>query len=114
MFAVPTAFLPLVFTMTAVATVTLALGGAATSPVFLACIVSYTTVAGGGVVHALIRGKPAQKEEEDPKEELEVAAQKEVTKDDTGEPKEKLVPDSTDANAGEIGGRCLLKGSMDM
>jgi hypothetical protein len=46
------------------ATVLLALGGAATSPVFLACAVSYTTVTSAGMIHDLVRGKPAQELDE--------------------------------------------------
>ena len=53
--------MPLVFTFTMLVSLILALGGAATTPVFLACATSYTVVAGRGVVHRIILGsKPKE------------------------------------------------------
>lgn len=54
MVAVPCAFMPAIMTLTTIASMTLALGGAATTPVFLASIVSYTTVCGLGLVQDVV------------------------------------------------------------
>jgi len=54
MVAVPCAFVPAVFTFTTLASMVLALGGAATSPVFFACFCSYTTVCGFGIVQDFV------------------------------------------------------------
>jgi H+/Cl- antiporter ClcA len=53
MVAVPCACIPAIFTFTTLSSMILVLGGAATSPVFFACICSYTTVCGCGVLHKL-------------------------------------------------------------
>ena len=55
--AVPAAIMPGMFTLTVFSGVTFALGGAATSTVFVACIASYTTVCGMGLIQSiLLRG----------------------------------------------------------
>jgi hypothetical protein len=60
MVALPCAFIPLIYTFTLLASLSFALGGAATSPIFLACATSYTVVAGRGVVHRLALRSKAQ------------------------------------------------------
>mmetsp|Transcript_15516 Transcript_15516/g.33527 ORF Transcript_15516/g.33527 Transcript_15516/m.33527 type:complete len:644 (+) Transcript_15516:142-2073(+) len=70
MVAVPCAFIPALFSMATLASVVLVLGGAATSPVFFACLMSYGTVCGTGIIQDLLRGskqKPGD-EEMDPDE----------------------------------------------
>ena len=52
--AIPTAFVPAVFMFTILTSMMFALGGAATSPIFIASVTSYTTVAGMGLVQSLI------------------------------------------------------------
>lgn len=66
MVAVPCAFLPAILTMTTLASMVFVLGGAATSPVFVACIFSYSTVCGMGFVQniltkALAKGKEKER-----------------------------------------------------
>jgi len=51
--ATPCAFMPLTFTLTTVASVAMALGGPATSPVFIAAICSFTVVCGLGIIQQL-------------------------------------------------------------
>ena len=64
--AVPCAFAPVVFTMVVVTCLLLELGGGMAAPVFVAGIVSYTTVCGLGIIQRLItRGKALDDEEED-------------------------------------------------
>lgn len=55
MVAVPDAILPALFSLTLLASVMLALGGAAASPVFLACVMSYATCIGSGMIQKLIQ-----------------------------------------------------------
>jgi len=54
MAAVPCAFLPLIFTFTVIASVAFSLGGVGTTPVFLACAVAHTVVAGVGIVQRMV------------------------------------------------------------
>ena len=67
MVAVPCAFIPATFTFTKLASMIFALGGAATSPVFFACLCSYIT--GFGVLHDLAgvnkRGTESEEDEVD-------------------------------------------------
>ena len=52
--AVPCAFTPIVFSFVAMTGVLLGLGGPALAPVFVACITSFATVNGLGLVHATL------------------------------------------------------------
>ena len=52
--SIPCAFTPLVFTLTCTISMMLALGSAATAPIFVSAFVSYTTVCGFGTVQKLI------------------------------------------------------------
>lgn len=76
MVAVPCAFLPALLTLTTTVSLTFALGGAATTPVFLASIMSWTTVCGLGLVQDLLAGttKTEPSEEDDEKQEDENAS----------------------------------------
>lgn len=77
MVAVPCAFLPALFSMATLASVVLVLGGAATSPVFFACLISYGTVCGMGILQDLLRGskrKPADEMDPDGKAASRIAS----------------------------------------
>mmetsp|Transcript_35738 Transcript_35738/g.86328 ORF Transcript_35738/g.86328 Transcript_35738/m.86328 type:complete len:675 (+) Transcript_35738:167-2191(+) len=63
MVAVPCAFLPSIFSLTTLASMTLVLGGAATTPIFVACFCSYTTVCGLGLVQDLVNPPPTPKKQ---------------------------------------------------
>jgi H+/Cl- antiporter ClcA len=52
--AIPCAFIPGVFTFTLLSSMAFVLGGGATTPVFLGCIASYSTVCGMGLVQDLL------------------------------------------------------------
>ena len=52
--SIPCAFTPLVFTLTCTISMMLALGSAATAPVFVSAFISYATVCGFGIVQRLI------------------------------------------------------------
>jgi H+/Cl- antiporter ClcA len=57
MSAMACAFVPCFFTFTFLSSMSLVLGGAGTAPVFVACVLSYTTVCGLGLVQALLSMK---------------------------------------------------------
>lgn len=65
MAALPCAFMPAIFTFTSLVAMWLGLGGAATSPVFFACICSYATVCGIGMIQDIIKKKIACEKTDD-------------------------------------------------
>jgi len=58
--AVPCAFMPALFSFTTLASMSLALGGSGTAPIFVAVTASYTTVCGMGSVQKMLSKVPAQ------------------------------------------------------
>lgn len=65
MAAICCSFFPLIFTFTTFVSLTLALGGAATSPVFAAAVCSFTAVCGAGVLQAIIKRAMAKNQSND-------------------------------------------------
>ena len=64
--AVPCAFAPAVFTMVVITCLLLELGGGMAAPVFVAGVVSFTTVCGLGLIQRLItRGKALDDDEDE-------------------------------------------------
>ena len=64
--AVPCAFAPCVFTMVVITCLLLELGGGMAAPVFVAGVVSFTTVCGLGLIQRLItRGKALDDDEDE-------------------------------------------------
>lgn len=61
MAAAPCAFVPLIFSFTLIASLSLVLGGPGTAPIFLGSVVSYTTVCGMGLVQDIVEKAAAKK-----------------------------------------------------